>query len=180
MRLFVGQPLPAVAIDELSSVAARLRSSSDALRWTAPDSWHITVQFLGNTEGKQYECTVQRLRQVRAPGVAIALDGLGIFDRAGVFFAGVKVSPKLLALQAGVTAATAQCGFVAETRPYQPHITLARGGADRQGLLKLKTRILPQPAFSRFVAGEFILYESFLDAGAARYEVRERFPLGGP
>jgi 2'-5' RNA ligase len=117
---------------------------------------------------------------VRAPGVAIALDGLGIVDRAGVFFAGVKVSPKLLALQASVTAATAQCGFVAETRPYQPHITLARGGADRQGLLKLKTRILPQPAFSRFVAGEFILYESFLDAGAARYEVRERFPLGGP
>ena len=74
MRLFVGLPLPAVAIDELSSVAARLRSSSDALRWTAPDSWHITVQFLGNTEGKQYECTVQRLRQVRAPGVAIALN----------------------------------------------------------------------------------------------------------
>jgi 2'-5' RNA ligase len=179
MRLFVGIPLPDVTIEELSAVAARLRATEDGLRWTTPESWHITVQFLGNTGGEQYERTLDRLRQVRASAVSIGIEGLGIFDRAGVFFAGVKVSPKLLLLQESVAAATAQCGFIPETRPYQPHITLARSKADRQGLLKLKTKILRQPAFSRFVADEFILYESFLDPGGSRYEVRERFPLGG-
>jgi 2'-5' RNA ligase len=35
-------------------------------------------------------------------------------------------------------------------------------------------------AVSRFTVREFLLYESHLGAGKARYEVRERFPLVGP
>ncbi len=34
-----------------------------------------------------------------------------------------------------------------------------------------------QPAFTRFTAREFVLYESHLGAGGAKYEIRQRFPL---
>ena len=76
MRLFVGIPLPAGVIEELSAISMRLRSSDDGLRWSTPESWHITLQFLGNTP--EYECTVARLRELRTPAVADTTRGIGI------------------------------------------------------------------------------------------------------
>ena len=178
MRLFVGIPLAEAVIAELAAVAARLRRREDGLRWMASDSWHVTLQFLGNTDPEQYQCLVARLAAVHSPPVPILLEALGCFDRAGVFFAGVALTPELLALAWRVTAATGLCGFAAETRPFHPHITLARAKGQRQPLGALKARIERQPAFTRFVASEFLLYESHLSPDGARYEVRERFALG--
>jgi 2'-5' RNA ligase len=179
MRLFIGIPLAAAVIDELSATVARLQSDGDWLRWPAPESWHVTLQFLGNTGQEEYECTVARLHELRLPPVPIQLEGLGFFDRAGILFAAVRVMPELLLLRRRVTAATQLCGFVPETRPYQPHITLARrkGQGRRQGIPELKAAIGRKRSFTRFVAEEFLLYESFLGPAGSRYEIRERFPL---
>jgi 2'-5' RNA ligase len=179
MRLFIGVPLPAAVIDELSAISARLRSTRDGLRWSAPESWHITLQFLGNASREQYECAVSRLRELRMTPIPIRIEGLGIFDRAGVFFAGVTVTPELLLLQKRVTSATEPCGFVPESCLYQPHITLARSKGHRHGLSQLKARMPIEPHFTRFVAEEFLLYESFLGPTGARHEVRARFPFEG-
>jgi 2'-5' RNA ligase len=176
MRLFVGIPLVAAVKDELSGIWMRLQSGTDGLRWSAPESWHITLQFLGNTT--QYECIVSQLRKLRSPSVPIQLEGLGFFENAGVFFAGVSLSPELKALQETVTTATSLCGFVPETRPYHPHITLARSKRkEARGLRELRDKIRREPDFSNFVAHEFVLYESVLGRGGSRYEVRERFLL---
>jgi 2'-5' RNA ligase len=178
MRLFIGIPLSAAVIDELKAASARLHSSADGLRWTAPESWHITLQFLGNANAEQYTCLVPRLRALHSPPVPICLEGLGCFDRAGIFFAGICITPELLLLQERVTTATQPCGFVQESRPYQPHITLARAKGQKSGLGELKAKIRRQPDFTRFSAHEFLLYESVLSSAGARYEVRERFSLG--
>jgi 2'-5' RNA ligase len=177
MRLFIGIPLAAAVIDELKAASARLRSSADGLRWTAPESWHITLQFLGNTAPEQCACVVASLRALHSPPVPICLEALGCFDRAGILFAGILLTPELLLLQERVTTATQPCGFVPELRTYQPHVTLARAKGQKSGLGELKTKIRRQPDFTRFVAREFLLYESFLSSDGARYEVRERFAL---
>jgi 2'-5' RNA ligase len=173
--------MAAAVIEELSATVARLRSDGDRLRWPAPESWHVTLQFLGNASREEYECTVAQLRELRLPPVPVQLERLGLFDRTGILFAAVRVSPELLLLQRRVTAATRLCGFVPETRPYQPHITLARGkGQGRpRAILELKAAIGRQRNFTGFVAGEFLLYESFLGPAGSRYEIRERFSLGG-
>lgn len=179
MRLFVGIPLAAAVIGELAAVSARLKSTQDRLRWATPESWHVTLQFLGNTGPEKYSCLVARLRELRSPPVPVRLEALGCFDRAGIFFAGVGLTPELLSLQQRVTAATALCGFVPEARPFHPHITLARSKGEGRGqpLRELQTRIRRQPAFTSFVAAEFLLYESLLSPAGSRYEIRERFPL---
>jgi 2'-5' RNA ligase len=181
MRLFVGIPLAAAVVDELSATSVRLQSDGNELRWSAPESWHISLQFLGNTGREQYECTVARLHEIHLPPVPILLERLGFFDHAEIVFAGVRLTPELLLLHVRVTVATELCGFVRDTRPYQPHITLARGKGkgQRQALRELKTKVRPQPYFTRFVAEEFLLYESFLGPAGSRYEIRERFPLDG-
>jgi len=177
MRLFVGIPLSGPVARELAALSQRLRSSGDGFRWTVGESWHITLQFLGNAAQEQCECARARLRELHLPPVPIGFEGLGVFDRAGVFFVGVKLSPELLALQKRVTEATALCGFVPEARAYQPHITLARSKGQRQGIGEFKAKIPRQAKFSGFDAMEFLLYESFPGSTSSRYEVRERFPL---
>jgi 2'-5' RNA ligase len=179
MRLFVGIPMAASVIDELSAATERLSSSEDGLRWSARESWHITLQFLGKTSPEQYECLVARLGELRSPSVPIQLEALGFFERAGIFKTDVEVTPELLSLQQLVTAATAPCGYVPETRPYHPHVTLARskGHGRVQRFCELKSRLDRQPTFTGFVADEFLLYESVLGPGGSRYGVLNRFPL---
>lgn len=179
MRLFIGIPLAASVAEELAKLAARLRRKDDGLRWSAPESWHITLQFLGSVDEQRYGCAVERLREVRSAAVPVALEGLGMFDRAGVFFAGVKTTPELVALQQRVTATMEHCGFVPEERPYHPHITLARskGKEGARGLRALKAPVRREPKFGSFVAEEFVLYESVPEPGGSRYLIRERFAL---
>jgi 2'-5' RNA ligase len=185
MRLFVGIPLAAPVVRELTAASARLRSDGDGLRWSKPESWHITLQYLGNTEPGRYECVVARLGELCLSPVPIWLEGLGCFDRAGVLFAEVRPTPELLLLQRRVTQATEACGFPVDARPYQPHITLARskgnskGKGRAQGLSALKTRARAAQNFTQFVAGEFLLYESLPGPSGVDYAIRARFPLGG-
>lgn len=179
MRLFIGIPLAEPVQAELSALCGRLRPHTEGLRWSAPESWHITLEFLGNATPEQFDCLANHLAQVRSAPVPLRLGELDIFDRAGIFLAKVELTPQLTALQARVTQATAECGFVPENRPYQPHITLARARGDRgrQQLKTLKTRTPAKPTFPGFTAREFLLYESHLGPGGSKYEVRQRFTV---
>ena len=180
MRLFIGIPLAEEVIDALERLSRSLRSTNDGLRWSSPETWHITLQFLGETSVERCGCLVRRLGAIKSPAVPVWLHGTGFFDRAGVFFAGVNVSPELRQLEKLIIAATSQCGVAAEERPYHPHVTLARAKGDGKGgaLRKLKDVAKSELVFPAFTAREFLLYESFLDGRGARHEVRERFCLG--
>lgn len=180
MRLFIGIPLTGVVVRELSALCARLHSGMDGLRWSAPESWHITLQFLGSATEEQYACITARMREIRSASVPIRLCGVGIFERAGIFHVEVEPRDGLVTLQQQVTAHTGPCGFEPEDRPYRPHITLARtkGDAGRRQLKQIKERVKAQPQFTEFIAREFLLYESHLGAGGSKYEVRARFGLG--
>jgi RNA 2',3'-cyclic 3'-phosphodiesterase len=183
MRLFIGIPLANATAHELAGVVNQLRSQTteyaDALRWAAPESWHITLQFLGSTAPQQYECIRNCLGERRHPAFEIQLGALDTFDRAGVLFVDVCVTPQLLALQQSVTAATAPCGFTPEDRPYHPHITLARrkGRIGGRELRDMKLQIQP-PKLPSFTAETLILYESIPTPGGSRYEIRDQFPFG--
>jgi RNA 2',3'-cyclic 3'-phosphodiesterase len=179
MRLFVAIPLTSEVLDLLQTLSLSLRRCDDNLRWSSPETWHITLQFLGETPAGKYECVVAKLKEIRSPAVPVWLSATGFFDRAGVFFAGVNVSPELRNLQKQIVAATSQCGFVGEERPYHPHVTLARAkGDDRvRALRNLKARTKSDLEIPAFTAREFYLYESFLGPNGTRHEVRERFPL---
>ncbi len=65
MSLFVAIPLGAPVRAELESLAARLHPRAPALRWTSPESWQITLQFLGSAGAEQYPCLHERLAEVQ-------------------------------------------------------------------------------------------------------------------
>lgn len=179
MRLFVGIPLGDAVVSALSALTVRLRTPDDGLRWSSPAGWHITLQFLGKTTAEQLACITSALSKIRFGPFRINLDRPGYFDRSGVFFVGVQGSPELSEIQKQVTKATSLCGFTAEERPYHPHITLARAKAGGLGLRHLKDGAGSAERFPAFMAKAFVVYESFLQPGGSRFEVRERFPFTG-
>jgi RNA 2',3'-cyclic 3'-phosphodiesterase len=181
VRLFVAIPIPDHTTRELAVAVERMkkRPGAEELRWSPPESWHITLQFLGNTRAEEYACLVERLGAIRIHPVKIVPDKVGAFGRVGILYAGVKVTPELMGLQKQVIASTKHCGFAPEDRPYRPHMTLARrrGRGGRNGITTAAEKNRELMPFTEFAAHEFALYESFL-GGAARYEIRERFSLG--
>lgn len=181
MRLFIGLPLASEVLNELSEAVSRLKGPHDGMRWTTPASWHITLQFLGNTDQKHCDCVLACLAKIYAAPLQVRLGELGYFDRAGVFFVDVVPTPELVGLAKCVTAATAECGFLAEARPYHPHITLARvKGEERSAALKaMQVRVAPGTRFTAFMAKEYVLFESHTKPEGAQYDVRGRFLLTG-
>jgi 2'-5' RNA ligase len=179
MRLFVGIPLADIVVRELAAIVSRIRSNTEKVRWTGPESWHITLQFLGNATPEQADCLMARLAEIRSAPMMVQLGELDYFDRAGVFFVDVIPTPSLIALQEHVVAVTSTCAFAAETRPFHPHITLARAKDRDRGvqLRELRKQILHRPTLSSFRACDFLLYESHLSTEGARYEIKARFGI---
>jgi RNA 2',3'-cyclic 3'-phosphodiesterase len=179
MRLFLALPLDESLLAGLTRLTTRLRGDAPNLRWSAPEAWHITLQFLGATTPEQYACVIDRLSRLKNPPVPIKLAAPGVFPRAGVFHLGVEPTPALLTLQQRIAAATAPCGFETEDRPYHPHITLARakGRDGARDLRALASHLPAETRLPRFTAREFLVFESHLSSAGSRYEIRHRFPL---
>jgi 2'-5' RNA ligase len=183
MRLFIGIPLATSASQEVAALLTHARSTLrepqiEQLRWSAPEAWHITLQFLGKTTPEQYACVVERLRDVHHPPVPVELSSVATFERTGVFFAGVQLSPELLTLHQAIVAATYPCGFRTEDHPYRPHVTLARR---RRSATSLEWRAVTSgahpPLRSSFTADSFVLYESIPSPEGSRYVQRAQFAL---
>ena len=185
MRMFLGIPLASHAAGRLTRLQERLSGLSDGLRWSRPESWHLTLQFFGNVDGMQLACLQTRLAAVHSPPVRVRIEDAGFFHHAAIFLARVSPTAELLALEKRVTGATRLCGFESENRPYTPHITLARGkgrhGGRALALVRNAMKRAESPGENEiacsFTAEEFLLYESIPSPQGSRYEVRARFPL---
>lgn len=177
-RLFTGIAVDAAQMPLLAECADSLRAAHPDFRWSERAGWHVTLQFYGMVDEAREQQLRERLRLVKTNPVNVAVQGIGIFERAGVLFAGVVLSEPLQALQRSVVEAGAACGFAAEDRPYRPHITLARRkGRSGPWNFQNNVGVDAQRAFGQFVASEFALYESVAGPGGSRYEVLERYAL---
>ncbi|HEY5381191.1 MAG TPA: RNA 2',3'-cyclic phosphodiesterase [Acidobacteriaceae bacterium] len=179
MRLFVGLALSEEAKQRLERLTLRLRAPEDGLRWTSAEQWHITLVFLATVEDKERALLLREWGRIHAVAVAVRIEGLGTFDRTGILYAAVEVSPELLHLQQRVAEAARVSGLEAEDRAYRPHITLARS-RNREGLRtlqRLKPALEKQRLRVDWRAEEVLMYESQLSPSGSRYLVRERFAL---
>lgn len=177
-RLFTGIAVYAEQLPNLLRLVTALRGRHPGLRWSDQDGWHVTLQFYGMVDEAREQQLREQLRSVEFGAVRLAVRGMGTFERAGVLWAGVAASSELKGLQRRVVAAGTACGFVAEERPYRPHITIARRkGRGVWGDFPKEIELDATREFCSFVASEFVLYESVAEPGGSRYEVRDRYPL---
>lgn len=101
------------------------------IRWIAPDNWHITLRFLGEISPTQIKDIAVVLNEKLAGhrSFNITLEGIHYFPFASqprVIAALFKSSPALQQLAGLAESAAQNIGLAPETKPFRPHLSLAR------------------------------------------------------
>ncbi|MFC7678299.1 RNA 2',3'-cyclic phosphodiesterase [Paenibacillus sp. GCM10028914] len=132
MRLFIAVPLPEVVSNSIIRWRKELGEQMSFRKWVHPQDYHITVQFLGDTQAGSVETVLSSLQAVAAEQkpIELILQGAGVFGLSSsprILWAGIAGEREELEnLQQRVVMAMEPLGFIPEDRPYRPHITVAR------------------------------------------------------
>ncbi len=185
MRLFLAAGLPDELLGQVDEVRSSLAGRLDGWRWVRPAGVHLTLCFLGEVapeSDRRARGTWCRVAGAARP-FRIRLGRVGHFPVGGrprVLWLGVEETDPgdaLAALAAEVGHAARALGWDATSRPFHPHLTLARGG---RGGRPDRPHVVARPAGNEFRVRELVLYCSRLEPGGARYTALESFPLGHP
>ena len=180
MRLFVALDLPPEVVRSLENLLAALRPAA-RIAWSPPANLHITTKFIGWWPDERLPEVAAALAGLPRRGpVDVAVRGLGFFPNARaprVFWCGIE-APGLEELAAATDRAAAALGIPPETRPFSPHLTLARI-KERLDLEPLHRAIaaLPSVEFGRCQARSFFLYRSEPHRAGSVYTKLAEFPL---
>lgn len=174
MRVFVALEVPEETKRKLRELVAALGGACRGARWVHTEGMHVTLKFVGETSPERVEQIKVELGRIRArAAVEMSFRTVGFFpnDRhPRVFWAGIEASPNLGELAAAIERAFEALGIPPETRPFKPHLTLARFKSE-DGLTQLRKRLaeLAPFEFGATHATELHLYQSTLKSSGAVY-----------
>jgi RNA 2',3'-cyclic 3'-phosphodiesterase len=190
MRLFVALDIDTDIRARIASFADEMRRLAPDVRWVGPETFHVTLQFLGET--KKLAQIQSALGPVKGAPVALAFRNAGFFPTPKsprVFWVGIESDQSLQELVKSIAEALQPLGFERDKGPFKPHLTLARAGSGRprpvrgersaQGLQQVRARVeaLQALEFGTMTAREFYLYESKLSPAGAQYTKLSSYPL---
>jgi RNA 2',3'-cyclic 3'-phosphodiesterase len=154
------------------------------ISWTQPASIHLTLKFLGNMDEKIIDSL--RLSVEGAIGsclaVSVPLDRLGAFPRPQsprVLWVGPSENwehgaeaKRLAEIHRAIERACEDLSFLRETKPFSPHLTLARikGGERNVGMALAREGVLDRPlSMGSLAVGSVVLMKSELKPTGSVY-----------
>ncbi|UUY07542.1 RNA 2',3'-cyclic phosphodiesterase [Pseudomonas sp. J452] len=166
LRLFFALPLPPALRLQVENWRNGLAIEGHLL---AGSDLHLTLAFLGS----QPCSSLARLKRLAAglhaqQSFCLCLDRLQCWQGGLLHLAPGQVPAALLVLQQNLHAALAQAGFSLETRPYCPHLSLARGS---------RLPALVSPCAFSWQVEHFALFVSHQQADGSRYQLIGQWPL---
>ena len=140
MRLFIAINFNNDTRSRLLALCDKLRGKSERGRFSLQENLHLTLAFLGECDGKQTSAAKSVLAAASFEPFDIAVDCVGRFpgapakpaswggrrDGGDIWWAGLRESKPLIALQGDLTEKLIASGFLLNKRRYNPHITLGR------------------------------------------------------
>ena len=97
------------------------------VRWQHRDDFHLTLHFLGNVEASRLPDLVKLGERAPDTGFGVVLDEVGYWKRPRVLWCAPSSSGASLAgLHRYLAEGLEALGLRVETRPFKPHVTLAR------------------------------------------------------
>ncbi|GGH15241.1 RNA 2',3'-cyclic phosphodiesterase [Paenibacillus segetis] len=178
VRVFVAVPIPKPIAEELEHWRNANRDKLPFRKWTHPQDYHITLQFLGETSLHKLEAICTSLREIKANPFTLSINGGGFFGQAKsprVLWSAVSGDIRSLrSLHLSVIQATSGLGFIPEERPYNPHITLARKATDSDSTI---VEVMSSaPAGLAWEVDHFTLMRTHMNV-SPMYEIVETFTL---
>lgn len=184
MRLFIGIPLP-------GEYARIIREIQDAwknrlvskMSWVRPELVHLTLRFLGDMEENRVADVVSAMRVTGRVNFQAQGGPGGVFPSRGaprVVWIGLRQGRDECAANfEKLERELVKAGFAAESKPFFPHLTVARVKAaarndDWPGLLADLNRAWPL-----FTVDRLVLWQSILKSSGPEYRRLAEVELTG-
>ena len=167
---FLAVPLPGHIKELLTQWRDLLEPRLPFKSWVHPQDLHITLFFLGNASFSQINSVKQEVSEAvkQHSAFQLELNGIGTFgqkESPRIFWGGVNKSEQLVNLQKDISKACERSGFKIESRPYNPHITMARKWTSEQpfSIGNAEKIVFPKEEFSAFTVDKVVLYQTHLE-----------------
>jgi 2'-5' RNA ligase len=174
--VFIAIPLPVDLKAKLVVLQQEFRSLPLEAAWVREGGFHLTLVFLGDVDSTQITPIVLRMTETvqQCRPFSLSLAGVGVFPHETnprVLWVGVQdVSGDLRHMQQALDAHLTQVGFPSETRPFTPHLTLARlKRILRRGDFLTTLKLHRETELGKLEVDRIELVESQLHASGARY-----------
>ncbi len=183
LRLFWALDLDEPARDALAGWGRTVARRFDGWRFLAPGGLHLTLRFLGETAAGLVSGLLERGASALAgtPRWSLVFGGWDVLPdrrRPRVLVIDVREGTERAAhVAARLDEVAVALGFAPDTRPFRPHLTLAR--VRRQVRRPAIPDQVPAPPQAAVLVREAVLYRSHLEPGGARYERLGAIPFGG-
>jgi 2'-5' RNA ligase len=160
--------------DQTRQKLARLNKSIETkgFRPVHPQNVHVTLVFLGNVDVASELLIKRSVADISAKPFVLTFDQLSYWSRPKILcLTCSQLDDEVEMLVDALNREVASCGLQTDTRPYQPHITLAR-----------HAKYLPDIKLEPIVwaAESFCLVESCSEPEGVCYKVREQWPFIKP
>jgi len=172
MRLFTAIEFPEHVRAHLARVADALRpipALRENVSWTKPDTYHVTLKFLGDVDDARVPLLVASLRTLPIPMMTFTVDRFLVLPGQGparVLAANVTRDLKpIVSLFHQIESACQPLGVAREGRDFKPHVTLGRfrrpsNRMTAATLIRIvNPALLPSPTFT---ATAYTLFQSTL------------------
>ncbi len=183
MRAFLAVPADPAWAESASVLLASLRQSLPKASWTRPESWHLTLKFLGEVS----QADAESFAGAMGPRVAEAVGGELVGARPvmfpprgrprvlGVGFAPGGVAETLEALGSAAEIEARKIGVAPDGKSFHPHVTLGRiRDPWPPAAVEEFARAVGGWTFPAWSVRSCVLYRSRLDpAGAVHTPIRE-------
>ena len=180
IRSFLAIELPGPIFTKIGEVQGDLRSSRADVRWTNPETIHLTLKFFGNIEESRIDPIFKSIEEPirNTPPFSLKVQGVGAFPHLKnprvIWIGLVDEREALTLLQKQIETYLEKIGFQPEDRPFRPHLTLGRMKSTR-GKEELAGRMerYREEEFGDFQVERVVLFKSELKPSGPIYA-----PLG--
>jgi 2'-5' RNA ligase len=184
-RVFCAIEIPEpVRQNVLQHIASLKEAVPDAkASWGRDANLHLTLKFLGEIP----QSSVADISTAASRAVAglepfsIRLEQTGVFPKQGqprVLWIGLNDSGKLGELHARLEDESANVGFAKDSRPFHPHLTVARLRQPRHARTLAATHRESEFEPAEIAVAELLVIRSELSSQGSKYTVVSRHPLG--
>lgn len=178
---FYAVKLPSTIKQQLQKLCFEYQQELPFSRWVYEEDYHITLAFLGSATDVQLRESNQQIEEMTGStkNFSLTMNQLGVFgqkDSPRIFWAGLADSSALADVRKKVVVACREAGFTIESRPFKPHITLARkwrgdSSFSMESIMNMENKLNFQ-----FKAEQIVLYKTCLER-VPKYEEQEIFTL---
>ena len=176
MRAFIALEVPESFASEVAELARTL-SAMVTGRFMPRENYHLTLAFLGEVGEAGARCAIEAIDAACAlrsgDPVMLNAEGLGTFGkpRDATLWLGIEPAEGLMRFANDVRAELKGRSIAYDTKPFRPHITIARRARVPQQALPVLAFPQPVPALA------ITLFKSELSSSGATYKPLYRVEL---